>query len=466
MPRLLIRGGRLVDPTQQLDRVGSLMIEDGRIVALDDGGETADQVWDAQDCVVTPGWIDIAVELREPGCEEDETIESGTAAALAGGFTTIACLPNTDPPLDSQATVEFVRHQAQRAANCQVVILASVSKQRQGEQLAELGLLAQAGAVGFTDAPCPVRNPDLLRRALQYCRMFDLPILNRPETFELSEGGIMHDGLVSTVLGLPGLPPAAEDVMTGRDLRLAQATGGRLHLLSLSTRESVEQVRRAKRDGCSITASASLMNLIETDEVLRSFSPHFKVKPPLRAQHHVQACVDGVRDGTIDILVSGHAPRAAEKKMRELDLAPFGAIGLETALPLAVTYLIEPGLLTLVDVGRQVLSPTSAIAGIEGARNAATGQSRRRHHYRSARAMACRCDCVSVPCPEYAPRWARGAWPSAGRHGRRPDSLSQRGDGLISEGNATSRETLPWPTKDGRRGKRRGRGKPLDSISA
>jgi dihydroorotase len=340
---LFIRNARIIDPSQQLDRIGSLLLSAGKVAAFDVDQPDDAEIIDATDLIVTPGWIDPAVELREPGLEEDETIATGSAAALAGGFTTIGCLANTDPPIDSQAGVEFALHQARRASACHVVVISCVSKERKGEQLAELGLLAQAGAVAFSDAPSPISNPDLMRRALQYCRMFDLPILNRPEVSELSEGGIMHDGLVSTVLGLPGLPPAAEDVMTGRDLRLAEATGGRLHLLSISTAGSVEQLRHARSRGSRVTASVTIGNLVTTDDVLRSFDPNWKVKPPFRAQHHVNACLEGLRDGTIDMITSGHSPRASEKKMRELDLAPFGAIGLETMLPLAITHLIEPG---------------------------------------------------------------------------------------------------------------------------
>jgi dihydroorotase len=320
------------------------LVDEGKIVALDADDQTA-EVIAAEGCVVTPGWIDIAVELREPGYEEDETILTGTSAAVAGGFTTIASLPDTSPPVDSQGSVEYIHLQSVRAAQCNVLVLACVSKERLGEQLAELGLLVRAGAVGFTDAPASIDNADLMRRALQYCRMFGVPIFNRPETQELSEGGVMHDGLVSTVLGLPGMPPAAEDVMTGRDLRLAEATGGSLHLLSVSTQGSIEQIRRAKERGCDVTCSVSLPNLIETDEALRSFNTSLKLRPPLRAAHHVNACLEGLRDGTVDIITAGHAPRAAEKKMCELDVAPFGAMGLETAVPLIVTRLIEPGFL-------------------------------------------------------------------------------------------------------------------------
>ena len=298
---------------------------------------------DASERIVAPGLIDMHVQLREPGFEEDETIASGTAAALAGGITTIACLPNTDPPVDSQASVEFVQLQAARSANCKVLVLACVSKNREGEQLAEMGSLARAGAVAFTDATSPIANAELMRRALEYSQMFDRPILNHAEAPELTRGGIMHEGLISTVLGLKGLPPAGENVMTSRDLRLAEATGGRVHLMNISTKGSVELIRHAKSSGVRVTAGVTAMHFFATDDLLRSFDTNLKVNPPLRSQDHVDACIAGLQDGTLDVIVSGHAPCAAEKKMLELDLAPFGMSSLETLLGLVGKFLIEPG---------------------------------------------------------------------------------------------------------------------------
>jgi dihydroorotase len=342
MTRLLIQNGRVIDPSQGLDRVMNLLVEEGRIAAYEaqpGGGET---VLDASGKIVAPGLIDMHVQLREPGREEDETIASGTAAALAGGFTSIACLPNTEPPIDTAAGVEFVHQKAMRANHCRVYAIACVSKGREGEQLAEIGSLVEAGAVAFSDAERPIANPELLRRALQYCLMFDKPILNRPESIDLTHGGVMHEGLVSLVLGLASLSADAEDVMTARDLRLAEITGGRL-LMSISTAASVELIRRAKSRGIRITAEVCPANFTLTDERLRTFDANYKVNPPLRSQEHVEACIAGLRDGTIDVIASGHAPRASEKKMQELDQAPFGIIGLETMLSLAVTRLIEPG---------------------------------------------------------------------------------------------------------------------------
>lgn len=343
MPRLLITGGRVICPAQGLDRIANLLIEDGRIAAIDAQGRGDEQTIDAAGKIVAPGLIDLHAQLREPGCEEDETIETGTAAALAGGYTSIACLPETEPPIDTSAGVEFVRQKAARARNCHVLVVGCVSKNREGQELAEIGSLVDAGAVAFSDGLKPIKNSDVLRRALEYCLMFDKPILSHPEDCELSHGGVMHEGRVSTVLGLTGMPAAAEDVMTSRDIRLAEATGGRLHLLNVSSAVSIELLRRTKLRKVGITAGVCAINFTLTDDALRSFDSDCKLNPPLRSPEHVEACIVGLKDGTIDVIASGHAPRATEKKMQELDLAPFGMSALETTLALTITRLIEPG---------------------------------------------------------------------------------------------------------------------------
>jgi len=342
--RLLLLNGCVIDPSQGLDRVTNVLIADGRIVEYDGKPSGDCRVIDATDRIVAPGLVDPHVELREPGCEEDGTIESETAAALAGGYTSIACLPNSEPPLDTQAGVEFVHQKASRAKNVNVFVVGCVSKNREGKELAEMGSLDEAGAVAFSDAPRPIFNTDLLRRAFEYSLMFQKPIFDRPEVLELTHGGVMHEGRTSLVLGLTGMPVEAEEVATSRDLRLAEATGGRLHLVNISAAGSVELVRRAKARGVKVTASVPIVNLILSDERLRTFDTNYKVNPPLRSPDHVECCLAGIVDGTIDVISSGHAPRAAEKKMRELDQAPFGMNTLELALALANTHLIHPGL--------------------------------------------------------------------------------------------------------------------------
>jgi dihydroorotase len=341
--KLLIQNGRVIDPSQQMDRVTNLLIEDGRIAGYDVPANGQDETIDAANRIVCPGLIDMHVHLREPGREEDETIETGTAAALAGGFTAVACIPNTEPPIDSRGTVEFIQGQAARADNCHVLVLACVSKNREGKELAEIGQLVEAGAVGFTDDGAPIYDSELMRRAFEYCQMFDKPVLNHCEVLELTQRGVMHEGLTSMLLGFSGMPAAAEDVMASRDIALADATGGRYHLMHVSTAGSVDAVRRAKKRGVRVTTEVTPHHFTITDENLRTFDSNFKMSPPLRGKGHVKACIDGLIDGTIDCIATDHAPHAREKKMQELDRAPFGVVGLETAVGLVVSQLIEPG---------------------------------------------------------------------------------------------------------------------------
>ena len=345
MPSILIKNGRIIDPSQGVDRVMNLLILDGKIAGYDVPPNGQDRIIDATNKIVSPGLIDMHVHLREPGREEDETIATGTAAALAGGFTSIACMPNTEPPIDSQASVEFIQHQAARADNCNVYVVACVSKNREGKELAELGQLAKAGAVGFTDDGAPVYDPELMRRAFEYAIMFDKPIINHAEVRELTRGGVMHEGLVSMLLGLPGMPGAAEDVMVSRDILLAEATGSRLHVQHVSSKGSVEIIRRAKLRDVRVTTEICPHHFTLTDECLRSFDSNYKMSPPLRSRRDVEVCLGGLADGTIDVICTDHAPHSPEKKMRELDQAPFGILGLETCLGLVVTKLIEPGIL-------------------------------------------------------------------------------------------------------------------------
>ncbi|MEL0097111.1 MAG: dihydroorotase [Planctomycetaceae bacterium] len=346
MADLIIRNGRIIDPSQSLDEVADLLISDGKIAGIGNSFKQNDPVIEEIDGtgkIVAPGLVDAHVQLREPGFEEDETIASGTAAAINGGFTSIACLPNTSPTTDTQAQVQFIQQKASQADNCHVFVIACVSKNREGQELAELGILTQAGAVAFSDAPSPLQKTDLFRRALEYSRMFDVPVLDHPEMPELSQSGIMHSGAISMVLGLSSMHPDSEELATGRDLRLAETTGARLHLMDISTEGSVELIRRAKGRGVNVTSEVCIANLHLTDEVMRTFDSNYKVNPPLRSQAHIDACIAGLQDGTIDVITSGHAPRASEKKMTELDRAPFGMSQIELTLGLAITHLVSPG---------------------------------------------------------------------------------------------------------------------------
>ncbi len=347
----------------------SLLIVDGFISAIDPLDEDIPHQCfrlDARNHIVAPGLIDLGTELREPGREEDETIQTGSDAALAGGYTSILCCANTDPVIDSYGAVEFVRQKAARAAGVRVHVIGCLSKGRLGEQMAELGLLAEAGAVAFSDSPKSMPNDALLKRALEYCRMFNLPIFDRPEVPSLADGGVMHDGRISLVLGLKGLPTEAEDLAVARDVRLAEATTGRLHVGPVSTMGAVDLIGRVKTRGIAVTASVCPHNLSLLDEELRSYDARFKVHPPLRSLRHVEMLREAVASGIIDAIQSGHMPRSQEKKMNDLDQSPFGAAALETALATVATYMIEPGLMNWSQMIDRMSTAPARIAGIPG----------------------------------------------------------------------------------------------------
>ena len=361
---ILIQGGRIIDPSQSRDASGDLLIAEGRIVEAT-AGASADQVIDARGLIVCPGLVDVHVALREPGYEEDETTASGTSAALAGGFTTIACLPDTNPVVDDRGAAEFIALQAERANNCNVLPLGAVTRNCEGHELAEIGQLVEGGAVGFTDARLPVADAEVMRRALEYTRMFDCPILNRPQVPELSAKGVMHEGFISMLLGLPGIPSAALDILVSRDIALAEMTDGRVHLMCLTTEYSIEHVRQAKRRGLKVTCDVTPHHLALTDECLRSFDAHYKVDPPLRPQRHIEALIAGLKDDTIDVISSDHQPLAREKKQVELDLAPPGIVGLETVLPICIRTLIEPGHLQWPQLISKLTTGPASVLGID-----------------------------------------------------------------------------------------------------
>ncbi len=347
---------------------GVLVIE-GRVAAIDPSDDdlpSGCERMNASQRIVAPGLVDLGAELREPGNEEDETIESASQAALAGGFTSVLCCSSTSPCIDSPGAVEFVRQKAAKAAGVRVHVIGCLSKGRSGEQMSELGLLADAGAVAFSDAPRSMPNDALLKRALEYCRMFNLPIFDRPDVPELADEGVMHDGQVSLVLGLKGLPTESEDLAVARDVRLAEATEGRLHVGPVSTMGAVDMIRRVKSRGIKVTASVCPHNLCLSDVELRSFDSRFKVHPPLRSGRHVETLRRAVADGTIDAIQSGHMPRSREKKMNDLDLAPFGAASLETTLSTIITYMINEGVLDWLTAIDRLSTAPARIAGVQG----------------------------------------------------------------------------------------------------
>jgi dihydroorotase len=366
MTSLRITNGRIIDPSQKLDRVVDLWIQGERIHRIGPQPELrADHIIDAAGMIVCPGLIDMHVHLREPGREEDETIKTGSAAALAGGITSVACMPDTEPPLDHQAAAEFVHLQAERAGKANVFPVGCVTKGRKGAELAEIGGLVKGGAVAFSDADAPIVSAEMMRRALEYCRMFDRPVLSHAEDIELTRGGLMHEGKESMRLGLRGMPSAAEEVMIHRDIELARLTGGRVHFQHVSTAGSVELIRRAKEQMLRVTAETCPQYCFLTDASLRSYDSNFKLNPPLRTAADVQAIVAGLKDGTLDALASDHSPLAPEKKLRELDQAPFGIVGLETLLPICVKILVEPGHLSWPQLIAKLSMQPAAILGIQ-----------------------------------------------------------------------------------------------------
>lgn len=340
---ICLRGGRVIDPASRVDRIADLWIKGDRILGLDEAGQQPDESIDCTGKIVCPGLIDMHVHLREPGREEDETIATGVASAIAGGVTSVACMPNTEPALDSQSAAEFVIQQARRANLANVFPIGAITKGRQGGELSEMGGLVQGGAVAFTDDGTPVTSSEVMRRAMEYARGLGKAILSHSEDLELTKGGVMHEGAVSVRLGLKGMPSAAEEIMVYREIALAEITGAHVHILHVSTAGSVELIRQGKRKGIRVTGEACPHHVTLTDECLASFDANYKMAPPLRTSADIEALIEGLKDGTLEVLATDHAPHAIEKKTREFDQAPNGIIGLETFLPISVKALIEPG---------------------------------------------------------------------------------------------------------------------------
>jgi dihydroorotase len=343
---LLIKGGRIIDPASGIDLEGDVLLADGKVAEVGRALSSSNaRVIQASGRIVSPGLVDIHVHLREPGNEGAETIATGTAAAVAGGFTSIACMPNTSPTLDTETAIEFVYRQADRAGLCNVYPIGAVTKERRGEELAEMGQMIRAGAVGFSDDGRGVSNTAVMFRALQYVRMFDKPILQHCEDPALASGGVMNAGKTATRLGLPGINPIAEDLMIQRDLALIEQTRARYHVCHVSTARAVDLVRQAKAAGLPVTCEVCPHHLLLTEEACSSYDTNYKMNPPLRTQRDVEACRKGVADGTIDCLVTDHAPHAQQDKDLEFLDAPPGIVGLETAIPLYIKALIDPGLM-------------------------------------------------------------------------------------------------------------------------
>ncbi|MBY0229433.1 MAG: dihydroorotase [Gemmataceae bacterium] len=360
-----IAGGRVIDPSQNIDRVDDVWIEDGKVALIGQRPGRAETEISAGGRIVCPGLIDMHVHLREPGREEDETIATGTAAALAGGVTSVACMPNTEPACDSQAAAEFIILQAKRAGNANVFPIGAITKDRKGAELAEIGAMVEGGAVAFTDDGSPVVNSEIMRRAMEYVLMFDKAILSHSEDLTLTQGAVMSEGAESMRLGLRGYPAVAEEIMIYREIALAELTGARVHILHVSSAGGVDLIRRGKARGVRVTGEACPHHFTLTDACLRSFDSNYKMSPPLRTQRDIDAILAGLKDGTLDVLATDHAPHAPEKKMRELDQAPNGIVGLETFLPICVKALIEPGVLAWPEMIRKMTLEPARVLGID-----------------------------------------------------------------------------------------------------
>ena len=363
---VLIKNGRVIDPTNDLDEPKDLLIDKRKIKALESPGKinigTGEKpsIIDAKDCVVCPGLIDMHVHFREPGFEYKETIESGCRSAAAGGFTSVAVMPNTNPVNDTRSVTEHLLSLAKTKGIINVYAIAAITRNLAGERLSEMADLKDAGAIAFSDDGRPVMNNELMRRAFEYSKMFKLPLIQHSEMLDLTEGGCMNEGIVSTELGLKGMPAEAEDIMVYRDIALLEKTGGRLHVAHISSKNSVDLVRQAKSRGLSVTCEVAPHHFTLTDEAVRGYDTNTKMSPPLRTISDVDAIKKGLKDGTIDIIATDHAPHDIVDKQVEYQNACFGIVGLETALPLSLK-LVDEKILYMSDLIKKL---TSTPAGI------------------------------------------------------------------------------------------------------
>jgi len=362
---ILLKNGNVIDPANKVDEKLDIFVSNGKIAKLGKPGSipaNGVQVIDAANKLIMPGLIDMHVHLREPGFEYKENIATGTASAKAGGFTSVCCMPNTYPVNDNRSVTEFILSQAKDAA-ARVYPIGAITKGSKGEELAEMGELHLAGCFAISDDGKPVMNSSIMRRALEYSRIFDMLVISHCEDTTLTAKGVMNEGVVSTELGLRGIPSAAEDVMTSRDISLAELTGARLHIAHVSTAGSVRMIHEAKSRGVKVTAETCPHYFSLTDEAVRGYNTMAKMNPPLRTADDVAAIKQGLKDGTIDVIATDHAPHAADEKSGEFDYAAFGIVGLETALGL-VLKLVDEGVLTLSDAVQKLSARPAAILKI------------------------------------------------------------------------------------------------------
>jgi dihydroorotase len=368
--KVWIKNGRLIDPINKLDGDFDLLLDKGKVSAVAPKGKLpapqtkGAQEIDAQGLIVSPGFIDMHVHFREPGFEYKETIQTGCESAAAGGFTSVAVMPNTDPVIDNRSVAELIQARAREIDTVNVFVIGAISQGLKGEKLTDMGELKDCGVVGFSDDGHPVMSNELMRRALEYSRMFDLPCIQHSEVLDLTEGGCMNEGLVSTELGLKGMPTEAEDIMVFRDIALLKKTGGRLHVAHISSGGSVELVRQAKSKGLPVTCEVAPHHFALTDEAVRGYDTNSKMSPPLRTQSDIEDIKAGLKDGTIDMIATDHAPHDLVDKQVEFDHACFGIVGLETALPLSLA-LVDEGILTMSSLIEKMSSEPARIFKID-----------------------------------------------------------------------------------------------------
>jgi len=345
---IVIKNGRVIDPASQTDRVADVLIVDGRIAGVAPNlASPRAEILDATGMIVAPGFVDMHVHLREPGFEHAETIESGARAAAAGGFTSVCCMPNTKPVNDSAMVTSYIVERARHMAVVNVFPIGAITKGSAGEELSAIGAMKAAGAVAISDDGLPVMNARVMRRAMEFARSYDLPVIQHCEDLNLSAGGDMHEGVQSVRWGLRGIPAASEDVMVARDLVLAQLTGARYHVAHISTRNAVAMVDHARRHGLPVTCEATPHHFALSDDRMAAYDSNYKMKPPLRSSCHRAAIVEAIAAGTVSAIATDHAPHPGSEKMQEFERCPFGIIGLETALSLAIEELVAPGKISL-----------------------------------------------------------------------------------------------------------------------
>lgn len=367
--KLLIANGHLIDPAAGQNSGMNLLIENGRIAAWLKPNEVPPdgcEVFDATGLIVAPGFIDLHVHLREPGQEHKETIATGCAAAVAGGWASVCPMPNTNPVNDNAAITRYIIEQAERAQMANVFPIGAVTKLSDGSELAEMGEMKAAGAVAVSDDGRPLPNAGIMLRAMQYAKDFGLPVVDHCEDKSLTAGGVMHEGRISMLLGLKGMPAIAEELDVIRDIMLARETGAHVHIAHISTKTAIEAVRRAKNEGINVTCEATPHHFTLTDEDVIGYDTNFKMSPPLRSSEHREALIEGLRDGTIDAIATDHAPHHHDEKALEFDRAPFGITGLETAIGLTFTELVHKGIIDLTRFVELCSTNPAAIFGLSG----------------------------------------------------------------------------------------------------